>query len=109
MLQQATVEIIPKDATVEFPPDPFYTISAKINTGVEASFNTLCIPNQIAVVYATGAKIGCGVCGDEDGGFWMNYFPPEGPTGLHTDTIQACFTPPQLPARYLCRRYDNVG
>ena len=52
MLQQVTVEIIPKDAIVEFPPDPFYKISAKINTGVEASFNTfaslirllLCMP-----------------------------------------------------------------
>ena len=40
MLQQATVEIIPKDATVEFPPDPFYKISAKINAGEVASFNT---------------------------------------------------------------------
>lgn len=93
-LKQATISLSPKTATNELgTPGQTHTVTAKVDAGSGADFSDVFVTGSIEVVQANGVSTAIGFV-DPNGLLTLTYTALQGPTGLHTDTIEACFYPP---------------
>ena len=106
-LQQATISLSPKAATNELgTPGQTHTVTATVNAGIGADFSDLFISGRVEVVQANSVASASGFAG-LNGLLTFSYPALQGPIGLHTDTITACFSPPGVAKwRY---RHQNLG
>ena len=90
-LNLATISLSPKAATNELgSPEQTHTVTATINAGTGADFSDLVVSGRIEVQQATGIHSAHGFFG-ADGTLAFAYSPLQGPQGLNTDSISACF------------------
>jgi hypothetical protein len=93
-LNQATISVSPKTAIQELgTPGQTHEVTATVNAGSGADFSDLWVTASIEVAQANGNETSHGFVGS-NGLFGISYEALQGPQGLTTDIITACFFPP---------------
>ena len=90
VLKQATISVSPKTATNELGPGQTHTVTATVNAGSGADFSDLWVGCSFDVTHRYSWQMVQGFVG-ADGLFGWKYDAIQGPAGLYTDTIRACF------------------
>ena len=93
-LNQATISLSPKAATNELgTPGQTHTVTALVSAPSRADFSDVFVNGQIEVEQANGVSTARGFL-SQDGSLSLSYSALQGPSGLHTDAIRACFYAP---------------
>lgn len=89
-LKQATISVSPKTATNELGPGKTHTVTAEVVLANGIDFSEVWVGCSIRVDQYLRSHEAMGFIG-ADGRFGITYNAVQGPNGLFTDTIRACF------------------
>lgn len=89
-LRQATISVSPKTATNELGPGQTHSLTATVNTAGVADFSDVWVTGSFEVTQKYQSFKALGFL-DASGSLDFSYNAVQGPDGLNTDTITACF------------------